>query len=113
MHQHFIPISSNSNLTTPNPPPISPHCKRLLQPSSFHEAIALKAGKEAVVLSFVFNALPLFLLHIETVEFEEGHVAWCLSASRADPRGDGVEVCEVWCRGEVEVGGCLSENGRW
>ena len=72
MHQHFIPISSNSNLTTPNPPPVSPQRKRLLHPSSFHEAITLKAGKEAVVLSFLFNALPLFLLHIETVEFDGG-----------------------------------------
>ena len=35
-------------------------------------AIALKAGKKSVTLSFVFNILPVFLLNMETIEFEGG-----------------------------------------
>ena len=35
-------------------------------------AIALEAGKKSVTLGFVFNVLPVFLLNMETVEFEGG-----------------------------------------
>ena len=34
--------------------------------------MALEAGKKSVTLSFVFNILPVFLLNMETVEFEGG-----------------------------------------
>ena len=34
--------------------------------------MALKAGKKSVTASFVFNILPVFLLNMETVEFEGG-----------------------------------------
>jgi len=35
-------------------------------------AMALEAGKKSVTVSFVFNVLPVFLLNMETVDFEGG-----------------------------------------
>ncbi|MCJ1295865.1 hypothetical protein MMC34_007429 [Xylographa carneopallida] len=35
-------------------------------------AMALEAGKKSVTLKFVFNVLPVFLLNMETVDFEGG-----------------------------------------
>ena len=35
-------------------------------------AMALEAGKKLVTFGFVFNVLPVFLLNMETVEFEGG-----------------------------------------
>lgn len=35
-------------------------------------AIALEAGKKSTTAGFVFNTLPVFLLNMETVEFEGG-----------------------------------------
>ena len=34
--------------------------------------MALEAGKKSVTLGFVFNVLPVFLLNMESVEFEGG-----------------------------------------
>jgi len=35
-------------------------------------AIALEAGKKSITAGFVFNTLPVFLLNMETVDFEGG-----------------------------------------
>ncbi|KAL9118643.1 MAG: hypothetical protein Q9187_004807, partial [Circinaria calcarea] len=35
-------------------------------------AMALEAGKKSVTIGFVFNVLPVFLLNMETVDFEGG-----------------------------------------
>lgn len=34
--------------------------------------MALEAGKKGTTAGFVFNTLPVFLLNMETVEFEDG-----------------------------------------